>query len=380
MSEFVPTQKQRILAGAAPRADGSPEGVNLSQLAEWYRCRYRWHLRHRRQIQRRRIHVPMDRGSLTHAGIAGGIRAYAETKPGPITKTIAKKITMGIASGVDEYVTELCDSRGNDFDPVEGDLLEELIETSRQLAARSLNELDLQRWEILRLKGDPLVEQKLSCGFLPSIPFYGTADMVAKDRGDSKNSVWVADWKVRESLQPVEHEEVDLQLPCYQHILAEHGILTTGSIKFQIRAELPREPELLKSGKALSRARIATTWDLYKATLEKYGFDVAEYEEEMKPKLDVPFFRVDRLYRNQFYLNNVWTKVIMPLGKLWAKSKTHVRHMHFMNCNGCWARDFCMAELHDEDTSFLLQTTYVDGNDPRATLVMRAEDFDFEEV
>lgn len=368
----------RILAGAAPRADGSPEGVNLSQLVDWARCRYRWHLRHRRQIDRRSLHIAMDRGSATHAGIAGGIRAYAELKPGPLTKTRGRKIAEGLLNGVAAFAKEHREIRGNNLTPEETAELDQLCQVSQELAARALNELDLQRWEIIRIKGKPVVELKLSMPFLPGIDFYGTADVAWKDRADRSMSAWVADWKVRDALQPIEHEEVDLQLPAYQKLLAHHGILTVGSIKFQIRGELPRQPERNKDGK-MSRARIATTWDVYKQALIQAGLNPAHYIEEMKPKLDVPFFKLDRLFRNQFYINNVWDQIILPMGKQWAKSKVQFRNMHFMNCSGCWAREFCQAELRGEDVSFLLDTTYMNANDPRARMVLKADDFDFEE-
>ena len=103
------------------------------------------------------------------------------------------------------------------------------------------------------------------------------------------------------SLQSVEHEEVDLQLPAYQYMLDRLGIPTTGSMKIQIRAELPKEPQTTQKG-GMSRQRIATTWEVYSKALVQHGFNPKDYELEMKQKLDCEFFRLDQLYRNQFKL------------------------------------------------------------------------------
>lgn len=321
----------------------------------------------------------MDRGSAVHAGIAAGIRQYAESGcPIKLTKKQALLIRAAASLGINRYSDEWMTERGIDPFDTKTQEFNDLLLVSEQLTFRALDELDLSRFEIVRIKGQALIEQKLSMPFLPGIDFYGTPDAVWRDRSDKLQSAWVPDWKVRDVMQPIEHEELDLQLPCYQKLLAYHGILTVGSIKFQIRGELPKQPERNKNG-AMSRARIATTWDVYKQALIDAKLDPAEYIEEMKPKLDVAFFRFDRLYRNQFYIDNIWDQIILPLGRQWAKSKVQFRNMHFMNCGGCWAREFCLAELRGEDTEFLLDTTYMSANDPRARMVLKAEDFDFEE-
>lgn len=374
-------QLPKALAEPSTRVDGSPEGIDLSQLMEWMRCRYRWHLRYERKIQSRSVQPRMDLGSAVHAGLAGATKRFAdwgraERKTMTPTKE-GKLYSAAVASTREWYQAWFIEKGITEQELTSTDYrnhIEEIRTFAAQICHRTIPDLDLPRWDILRYKGKWLVEQKISIPFLDTL-FYGTPDVVAKDR--EKGGIWPIDYKCRASLQPVEHEEVDLQLPTYQHLLAELGIATLGAIKFQIRAAIPLEPSRNKNG-TMSRQRIATTWPVYKAALERANLPVTEYLE-MEQKLDLDFFRVDRLYRRPAEIQMIWEKIIVPMGKLWARSKTQVRHMHYLNCTGCWAREFCLAELRGEDPSFLLQTSYIDLNQPQARLVLRPEDFNFTE-
>jgi hypothetical protein len=372
-------QLPKALAEPSARADGSPEGINLSQLMEWMRCRYRWHLRYERRIQGRSVQPKLDLGSAVHAGLKGATRRFAEwskTERRTMTPTKEGKLVSAAVRATRDWYTEWFVEKGIDEATLtSADYrahIEEIRTLGAQICQRTIPELELPRWEILRLKGQPLVEQKIKIPFFGTF-FYGTPDFAAKDREKSGN--FALDYKCRQYLQPVEHEEVDLQLPTYQHLLAENGIPTVGTIKFQIRAGLPQEPSLNKNG-SMSRSRITTTWPVYKAALLRNKLNPADYAE-MEQKLDVNFFRVDRLYRRPAEIQMIWEKIIVPMGQLWAKSRTQVRHMHYLNCTGCWAREFCLAELRGEDPSFLLQTSYIDLNAPQARMILRPEDFNF---
>lgn len=358
---------------APPRADGTAEGVNGSQINEFMRCPYRWEVKNRRLIDRREIAPPMDLGSAVHAGMSGAILVYAELgSPQKLSKINDAAVTQAALQGVRNWrKTWMEEHLGNHNLSDELDTqLNEMQVKAFELADRALDELELERWEVIRYKDVPLVEQKIIIPFLPKIPFYGTPDVVWKDR--SRGGVWPTDYKVRQHLQAVEHEEVDLQLPAYQYMLGHLGIATVGSIKFQIRAELPKVPTLNKD-KTMSRQRIATTWEVYESTLKLFGLNPASYQE-MRQKLDVEFFRLDQLYRNPFEIQSFWDNIIMPLGKQLVGAKEFIRHMHFINCGGCWARELCLSELRGEDTGFLLETQFIDLANPKPKMMLRPED------
>lgn len=364
------------------RADGTEEGINTSQIQEFIRCGYRWHLRNRRMIDRREIAPAMDLGSAVHAALGGAIKQYALAQEfGPrLSERSWGLIDKAALKGITEFRDEWLKEHSINISDVSEETLRQLkdiCDKAWDIFDLHINELDLERYEVLWLQGRPLVEQKIVIPFVDGVLYYGTPDVVWKDRDKGGN--WVADYKVREKMQAVEHEEVDLQLPAYQYMLDRLGIPTTGSMKIQIRAELPKKPEITKKGQ-MSRMRIMTTWDVYKKALIENGMNPLHYEEEMKQKLDCEFFRLDQLYRNQFEIASFWTNIIEPLGRTLIEAKNHIRHMHFMNCAGCWARDFCLAELRGEDPGFLLETQYIDATAPQPKLVLRAEDVVLEDA
>lgn len=357
------------------RADGTEEGVNVSQLNEFMRCPWRWHLRNRRQIDRRSIAPPMDLGSFVHAGISGAIHAYAANDGQSWNRGMYKEILTATAAGVREFRKTWIEEHLGDRDMSDelDDQLTELQVKGNELAVHAVEELNLERWEIISLNGEPLIEKKISIPFLPGVPFYGTPDVVWRDR--DKGGDWVFDWKIRENMQAVENEEVDLQLPAYQYMLAKLGIRTVGAGKFQVRSRVPEQPSLNKNG-TMSRVRIATTWEMYREALIAHGLKPDNYAE-MKQKLDMEFFRLDQLYRNQFEIQSFWDNIIAPLGKQLVEAREFIRHMHFTNCRGCWAREFCLEELRGGDSGFLLETQYIDLKNPAPRQMLRPEDITF---
>ena len=144
--------------------------------------------------------------SCSRHGAAGSKRAPSGTTKTPIS----------FNAGAPLYLAAILGSC-NELDADETHQLDETTAEGFNIAWKAIQDLDLQRFETVRLKGEPLIEQKIWCDFLPKLPFYGTPDWVVKDR--QSGGIFPIDYKVRESLQPVTHEEVDLQLPAYQYLL-----------------------------------------------------------------------------------------------------------------------------------------------------------------
>lgn len=373
----------RVLRGAPPRRDGSPEGVDYSQLMDFARCGYRWHLRNRRQIERRRIIVAPDLGSAVHAGVAGGWHAYRDLgSPKILGKTAEQEINKRAARDIFAWAKEWEKQRGT-LSPDTTAELTAVIANAILISQRGLRDLDLPRWQILHLKNKPLVEQKIwwpirGITEVNGVRFYGTPDLVAKDRKEGGN--WVLDNKVRDRFTSPDEEMFDLQLPTYQVGLALQtpSIPTTGSIKFQIRAAVEAQPKLNKDG-SMSRARIGTTWDVYRDALIKAKLNPADYQDEMQQKLDMPFFHAERIFRNDYMIRQLWEKVTVPLTKKFLRAKTFVRVMTSWGgtgCPSCWAREFCLAELKGEDTDFLLQTAFIDQKTPAPRMVLNPDDIE----
>lgn len=351
--------------------------IRLSEIQEWNKCRYRHHLRYRRGIERRLFHGPMDLGTVVHAGIAGAIRYYGHQQIR--TKAIFRRSDKALVESCQKSIDEMVLTRwGNVAKAPEEEirLADEITENGISIARRTIGMLRLERWLTYWYNGEPLVEQKL---YWEEDEFIYTCipDWVAEDLDGG--GVWVLDYKIRKQYHPLDAEEVNVQFPAYQYVLARLGLATTGSVMVQVKARVPAVPKLNMNG-AMSRAKIATTWDLYKEELIKNGLDPADYEGDMKAKLTTEFDRIQFHHRNDFLVNAFWEEIVVPAAreKLANPDSCH-RHMHHMNCQGCWARAFCLGELMGEDTEFLLQSDYVDTNDPAPRVVLRPEDFELVE-
>lgn len=361
--------------GVPPEPPALP-AINLSQIQEYNRCRYRWNLRYNRGIDRRQMHGPMDTGSAVHAGVAAAIRTHGAVKK--VTKAHQRRVGAAADEAVLATMETFYEKMGgwDNMTVEEQDKAQQVFETAIAVTRRTIVYLDLPRWRTIWLADEPLIEKKLTCieqGFL----FYGTPDWVAEDL--EEGGVFVLDYKVRKTFTPEIAEEINVQFPAYQYLLLANGVRTVGSVMFQTKAQAPSVPKLNKNG-SMSRAKIATDWETYSAELIKNELDPEEYIVDMKPKLDTEFYRSTPVHRNDLIVGRIWENLVVPVAReMVAGPKSVHRSMHFMNCNGCWARDFCTAELFDEDTGFLLDTQYYDVTKPTPRVVMRPEDFDFTE-
>ena len=358
--------------GRAKRSAPALPEIRLSEIQDHNKCRYRHHLRWRRNIDRRVFHRPMDLGSVVHAGLAGGIRYFGHQEVR--TKAIFRRSDAALVTACQETLEKMVAKLGGikRLSSEEELIRQEIEETGVTVARRTLGALRLERWQTYWYDEKPLVEQTIRLPYNGEFIYQFTPDWVAEDL--EEGGVWVLDYKIRKQFQPKEAEEVNVQFPAYQFGLGQIGLLTTGSIMVQSRAQMPSIPKLNMNG-SLSRQKIATDWETYKATCLEHGLDPSDYEGDMKSKLTTEFYREDRVYRNQFVVNSFWDNLVVPAAReLIAGGSTH-RHMNHVNCNGCWAREFCLAELMGEDTDFLLATQYVDLNKPAPRIILRPEDF-----
>jgi hypothetical protein len=353
------------------KAPALPE-INLSQIQEWNKCRYRWSLRYERLIDRRSIHGPMDKGSVVHAGIAAGIRHFGTQET--FTKALLRRTDTAALEGIETEIIKQMEKLGGPqgMTPEERAQMVDIRETAVEVVRRSLVALDLPKWKTIYLRGEPLIEKKLWLR-TKLFRYHCTPDWVAQDQED--NTTWILDYKIRKAFTPPEAEEVNVQFPAYQYVLERHGVHTVGSIMFQVKANKESLPKLNLNG-AMSRARIACTWDTYAKALVAHDLNPDDYVADMKPKLDTEFYRYTPVARNQFHVNAIWKNMVIPAAHEMISNPLRYRHMQYMNCNGCWARDFCLGELMDEDTDFMLQTQYVDLTNPAPRVILRPQDFE----
>lgn len=282
----------------------------------------------------------IDRGSAVHAGLAFGL------------------VGQPLERGVNEWRDELLKKRDSLW-PQEISQINQVHEEALIIAARALAYIDLgHRYETVLYKEQPLVEYRfetpLNLG--KYVGFQGYVDWVCREL--DTGHVWLWDHKVRESFMPNDAEEYNTQMPSYQKLLREHGIHAHGSVAFQIKAVVPRQPKLNKDGKSLSRALVLTDWATYLAAIQANGFNAADYEE-MKAKLsEVEWYRLSRAYWADREVDAIWQETEKAAMEVSQAGVPYTRAIYHRNCSSCRLKEFCLGEMRGEDTSFLLKTQF----------------------
>lgn len=111
---------------------------------------------------------------------------------------------------------------------------------------------------------------------------HGTVDAVGYDRitGD----MVLLDFKVRTAFGKTSAIELDLQLLLYSLAFPD----VTRLVQYQMLQEAPKSPRFNQDGKP-SQAPQKTTWTIWAEGVKAAGFDPADYEEGMRPKLTETF-------------------------------------------------------------------------------------------
>ncbi len=342
--------------------------ISHSKLATFASCRYRWDLGYNRRIGPRRDAIQLEVGKAAHKGMAVGILCEGK-HCGPdvedeITGWREDEIAKQNITPDDEAWEEL----------------NTICDDSYWIVMNALSAIDFDRYETLFLPGTalPMVELNLVCS-LPAvrqaigIRFY--CDWVMKDQETGTN--WLVDHKIRKQFQDDDAEYLNQQAAIYQGALHLFGVQIDGTATFQVRRKIPTEPKVLKSGE-LSRAYIACTWNHYQQRLLENELDPLSYEDEMIPKLAAyEWTRWSRAYRSEVEIGAVWQNVVQMAREMYGSPRLY-RNMGHMNCNGCWAKEFCKAELGGLDVNFLLQTGFRRKDEPD-TAPAYFEDVDLKE-
>ena len=241
-----------------------------------------------------------------------------------------------------------------EFDTGEIDEVQQLIEDVTASVRMFEASLPLSDWETVELDGVPLIEFPVEVPLEDGDSYIGYIDWVARHKPSGQ--VWLWDFKFRKSLQADWVEEIDLQKPVYMKHVIDLGIDPIGTICGQIKSTAPKKPAMTKKG-TLSKAKVTTTWVIYRDTGIENGLDIADYED-MKDKLkDVEFIRLSRAFRTHEELQRTWDTVFIRSVKQIKTQSTSFepppRSIGFMNCNNCKFRDICIEDLKGRDTEDL---------------------------
>lgn len=219
------------------------------------------------------------------------------------------------------------------------------------------NEIDLRQWLEFYKKYSTIqqdyeiieIERAMKCkGFI------GIIDALLRHKRTGK--LWIYEMKSF-SKTPSEFERVFRPQPyIYYQQLKNKGVQVEGVVWEYIRSELPKEPELLKSGK-LSMAK---TQNIIPDTIinacKRYGLDVNEYQELIEySKTNIQnYFDV----KERYITPSVAEKMFNEFNSIRINKKNNKKHINSLTCNFCSYRDICLAELTGADEQYILEENF----------------------
>jgi hypothetical protein len=198
------------------------------------------------------------------------------------------------------------------------------------------------------------VEKKFSipvCGL--KVKLIGFWDAIAQDEdGD----LWLVEHKFpQKTFRSEEDLEMDGQIGTYQWAALRSGIHIRGTLFNQILARIPAKPEVNKNG-TLSRTKVYTDWETYKAAVVEAGQDPLDYMDMQAKLADVKFVQRDAIFRDDAevrafardFERGVWD---IPSARHFYMCESRV------NCQSCSFRELCVERLKG-DISWHVENLY----------------------
>ncbi len=306
--------------------------LSYSQMGSYNTCakKYEYEYVDRLRLKKGAVQTS-SLGDLVHNGIAAALKEQYELQEHPSGLALDQRRVklqnaayIAIKARANASKHDMLVLDGDELPPVE-DAWDDLAQDAYAITCNVLDELqlgrkylvaDVEQWEYNDADGErifrsPLVEFYISTFLTDNARFSGVVDAVLYDVERQENILF--DWKVRGRFTGYDVEVLNGQLALYQYVLnIAYDLEVTSSVLFQITAKAPQEPKVLKNGKAMSRAAIVSTWEIYKQALLDNGFDPEEYADEMEPKLaSVQFFSPVEITRVQATTQRFWDNAIV---------------------------------------------------------------------
>lgn len=330
-----------------------PSGsVSYSQLTTFLTCRYQWQLAYVHGLSRVMGDEPLELGSAIHAGLAAFFA-------GETTLSGIHKWADAIIPGwYDVYVNEYGSVADPDEIPVFGSIiisLAQIVDKAHRICKRVRADVE-NKWDVVSVQGTPLIEMELSTRIKRGVDFRGVIDLVVRER--ATGYVFLVDFKSRQKLVADPMHDFDTQQAMYQYLLYKClGLTTHGSIIYQIRTEIPREPKLNKDGNSMSRSEIATDWPTYEAALKKAGLNPADYGDMYERLIDKKFTSEYRTFRPLEQLVRIWENTALHVKEM-EQTRVFPRNISNRTCGGCQVREFCMSTFEGQPTDWMMGALY----------------------
>jgi hypothetical protein len=338
--------------------------LSYSQIADYLTCRHRWFLRYVLGIRPKVRAMPMEVGDAVHRALA----AFLSGSP-PEDGLAAWYRDLLAAIPIDDPALN---AGANDLYSSAAAITERAIDGIRELGFWTYY-LDAVHPTLAA------VELELRCP-VANWPggFVAHLDWIAHDPVQGRN--WITDFKTRGYFTTDDDENVNLQNPIYQHVAAQNGIETVGTLTFQIKSTPPKRPKRNKDG-SMSRSDVACDWKTYQYELIRAGLNPDDYADMQAKLADKTFVVVTPAMRSAEHVANVWTQIVEPAASqmaadlaAWERIRNEgrfdvvpgyfTRHLSPRVCNGCGVRDVCVGALRGWDVLGIIDPARFTVADP----------------
>lgn len=355
-------------------ATQTPEGmVSVSQLQSFMSCPKKWEYGYIEELTPRVERAYLSIGKLCHKGMQEAMRNLWKDQVAGLDTTLdgglfPKWRREGVDAIRDEWAEYM---RSTPFLAEELPELNQTLDNAISVFNQAFAEFEPWRYKVLTIWDKnmitiPALELHFCIPCAKSKGLHGYIDAILIDI--ETGSIWCTDYKFRKSLSPDSEEETNIQNAVYATACRKLGINITGTMTWQHCNTPAAEPALLKDNK-VSRAKIKTTWEVYRQFLLDNNQNPEDYREEMEPKLaDIEWFRATYEYRNAETVQRMWDECIVPatraVRRAW-KGK-NPRNIYPWNCKMCQFRSLCQGELRGYDPEFIRVSEYTKRSHLRA--------------
>lgn len=277
-----------------------------------FACQRLWWFGYHEGLTQQLTPAPLRHGSLIHNGIAAWARAACKLTVPEIEQAVIEPWIEKRRAWSEQQSSEAAEEAFRE------DL--EFAELSRGILAGYLTEwaADAEEWEYVAVEAQVArwLEHPGTGGQIEDRPviggarrrrrwaYGGSVDRVGRRRSDG--TWWLFETKTAKIASTgfdsyLRKLHFDPQIRGYGWALQQpivskvhpalaHPIQIEGVIYDVVRKSVPRKPDLLKSGKGVSRAACDTTRALYLSTLLEHGFNPDEYADQLEALEHARFF------------------------------------------------------------------------------------------
>lgn len=327
--------------------------VSISEISTYHRCHLRRALAYDRKLRPLKDHKsPLTVGSLIHSGMEFSLR-WLHEHGYAMDKTFARDLRSHLYNESLKYEPvpdiTLTDDGGIALDYQDSEEFLDVVESTLKIVLRTIDYLNIpENWRVVEIDGTPIIEYEFSID-IDGGQFIGKVDTVMRNLNDGL--VYLIDWKSRKVIQTEDRQmqssAFNVQVSLYQQAMALLGVETHATKLFFIRTELPKQPKVLKSGKAVSRQAIITDWETYANTLKEMGFNPDDYAEEMIPKLEnIRFWAEADYFESEQSMASRWVDMQDVAKEIWDTSTTDllsVTRNEQESCMSCPYAIICQA-------------------------------------